>query len=211
MIENERTTLAKTAHRLNLRCSAAHGLPALWLVTDSRRLPDPLAAAALLPRGAGVVFRHYDHPARRALAGRLAALCRQRGLVLLVAGDARLARHVRAAGLHLPEACMMDAAGSGARAGGLITAAAHSRAAVARAADLGLNAVFLSPVFATRSHPGAAGLGAAGFARIARAAPLPVYALGGITAANVSGLTGSGAAGVAAIGALYERTKHRST
>ena len=211
MAEDEATTLAKTARRLNLRCPAARGLPALWLVTDTLRLPDPVAAAAGLPRGAGVLFRHYDHPARAALAGRLAALCRRRGLVLLVAGDARLARRVRAAGLHLPEARMMEAARRPARGCGLITAAAHSRGGVARAANLGLDAVFLSPVFATRSHPGRAGLGAAGFARIARAAPLAVYALGGITPANANKLTGSGAAGGAAIGAFYERIKHRST
>ncbi len=194
-----------------MRCSAARELPALWLVTDALRLPDPVAAAARLPRGAGVLFRHYDHPARAALAGRLAVLCRHRGLVLLVAGDARLAMQVRAAGLHLPEARMKETTGEAARGCGLITAAAHSRAALARAAALGLDAVFLSPVFATRSHPGRAGLGAAGFARLARGARLPVYALGGITPANAHELTGSGAAGVAAIGAFYERIKHRST
>ncbi len=158
-----------------------------------------------------MLFRHYDHPARAALAGRLAALCRRRGLVLLVAGDARLAKRVGAAGLHLPEARMTGAAARSARGGGLITAAAHSRTAVARAAGLGLDAVFLSPVFATQSHLGKAGLGAAAFARIVRSAPLAVYALGGITAANAGALTGSGAAGLAAIGAFYERTKRRST
>jgi len=194
-----------------LRCSVACGLPALWLVTDTLRLPDPVAAAARLPRGAGVLFRHYDHPARAALAGRLAALCRHRGLVFLVAGDARLATQVRAAGLHLPEARMKEATGGAARGCGLTTAAAHSRAALSRAAALGLDAVFLSPVFATRSHPGRAGLGAAGFARLARGARLPVYALGGITPANAHALTASGAAGVAAIEAFYERIKRRST
>ena len=130
MAEDEPATLAKTARQLNLRCPAAYRLPALWLVTDTLRLPDPLAAAARLPRGTGVLFRHYDHPARSALAGRLALLCRRRGLVLLVAGDARLAKRVRAAGLHLPEARMAGAAEQAARGDGLITAAAHSRAAM---------------------------------------------------------------------------------
>ena len=211
MAKDKQIILTKTARQLNLRCPVARGLPALWLVTDTLRLPDPLAAAARLPRGSGVLFRHYDHPMRAALAGRLAALCRRRGLLLVVAGDERLASHVRATGLHLPEARMAEAAGRPARGGGLITAAAHSRAAVARAARFGFDAVFLSPVFATQSHPGETGLGTAGFARIARGAPLAVYALGGITAANADALTGSGAAGLAAIGAFYERIKYRST
>ncbi|MBR0668094.1 thiamine phosphate synthase, partial [Roseomonas hellenica] len=33
------------------------GAPRLWLFTDPVRLPDPLAAAQNLPRGAGVVAR----------------------------------------------------------------------------------------------------------------------------------------------------------
>jgi thiamine-phosphate pyrophosphorylase len=205
MAENGQVRLAKTARGLNLRSPAARGLPALWLISDTVRLPDPLAAAARLPRGAGVVFRHYDHPARSALAGELAALCRRRGLVLSIAGDARLARRVRAQGLHLPEARMAEAATPAVADFGLITAAAHSRAATDRAASLGIDAVFLSPVFATSSHPGAPVLGAAGFARIARAARCAVFALGGIGAANADALTGSGAAGLAAIGALKGR------
>ena len=45
-----------------------------------------------------------------------------------------------------------------------------------------VDAVFLSPVFATTSHPGAASLGPLRAAMIAAHEQVPVYALGGVTA-----------------------------
>ena len=75
--------------------------PPLWLFTDQKRLPDPCAAVARLPKGlCGVVLRHDADPERTTLGRRLAAICRQRRLVLVVAGDWRLAASLRA-GLHL--------------------------------------------------------------------------------------------------------------
>ena len=58
----------------------------------------PLAAAALLPRGAGVVARGL----RPAMLAALAGLARRRGLALVVAGDGRAGLAVRG-GLHLPD------------------------------------------------------------------------------------------------------------
>ncbi len=183
------------------RRRTAHGLPGLILMTDERRLPDPLAAVARLPRGAGVIFRHYGDPERAILAARLARLCRARGLVLLVAGDAALAARVGAAGLHLAQA-----QGSRirhfrrSRPRWLVTVAAHSQAALTRGRQA--DAVLLSPVFATLSHPGARALGALRFARLAGRSTTPVYALGGIDEQTLRRLQGCRLAGVAAIGGL---------
>ena len=81
-------------------------MPALWLFTDAQRLPDPRGAVARLPRGlCGVVLRHDDDPDRRALALDLARLCRRRRLVLVVAGDTRLALAL-GAGIHLRAGAM---------------------------------------------------------------------------------------------------------
>ena len=174
------------------------------MMTDRTRLPDPLPAAAALPAGAAVVLRHYDipEPEREDLGRRLAALCRRRGLALLVAGDLRLAIRLGAAGLHLPEHRL--AAIPAARRHGLplVTVAAHGEATLMRAAGLGADAALLSPVFATASHPGTRTLGPVRFARLVHRAKLPVYALGGIDSMTAPRLTGSGAAGLAAIGGL---------
>ncbi len=170
---------------------------------ESVRLPDPEAAIAALPRGSAVILRDYDATDRPARAASLARLCRRRRLRLLVAGDARLALAVGAQGLHLPEGLVR----SGDRRwrlwrkpGLLVTAAAHSPGAIARAQRAGVDAVLLAPVFETASHPGAPALGSLLFAAWTRKTRIPVYALGGMTAARTRRLTGSGAAGIAAIG-----------
>lgn len=190
-------TLAELAQRLNRR----RGVPPLVLMTDPR--VDPLPLAALLPPGSAVILRHYGVPERAALGRALARLCRRRRLLLLVAGDARLAAALRADGLHLPEGLARGAARSLAwlrRRNGILSVAAHSRPALVRAQRLRADWATLSPVFSTASHPGAASLGPRRFATLARAAGLPVLALGGITACNVRRLRG--AAGVATVSGL---------
>lgn len=182
-------------------------LPVRWLVTDARRLPDPLPAVRRLTRGDGVLFRHYELPPakRLALARQVAELCRRLGLVLVVAGDVRLARAVTAAGLHLPQGLIGQTA-MARRAGlRLVTVAAHDAGAIAQAARCGADAVLVSPVFATASHPGAAPLGVLRFAALAsdaRRQGLAVYALGGITPASFARLRDLPLAGYAAIGSF---------
>lgn len=180
-------------------------MPAVILVTDESRLPDPAVAMARLPPGAGVLLRHYGSADRAALARRLAKLAKARRLVLVLAGsDWRLAAAVGAAGLHLPEGMAKSLADPGlrlwCRRGHVLSVACHGPAALARAARLGANAALLSPVFATASHPGAATLGATRFALWARRARLPVLALGGVNRRTVRALRF--AAGIAAIGGL---------
>jgi thiamine-phosphate pyrophosphorylase len=174
----------------------AGGLPTLWLFTDARRLPDPLPAVRRLPLGAGVVFRHDGLAGRGELGRRLAAACRERRLVLVVAGDWRLAMAL-GAGLHLRAGRWP---GRGQR-GGLITSSAHSMAELARARRAGARLAFLSPAFATASHPGAEALGAARWAGMARRAGLSVAALGGVDGRRVRRL-GPDCVAAGAIGAL---------
>jgi thiamine-phosphate pyrophosphorylase len=167
-------------------------LPALVLMTDDARLPDPLAAARALPKGSMVVAR-----SRAELEPLVRALLKARCTVL-VAGNPLLAARLGAHGIHLPQARAGEAARWRARFPDmLITTAAHSLRALAREH---VDAFFLSPVFETASHPGRAALGALRANMIARQVRVPVYALGGIDARNAARL--SGFSGIAAIGAL---------
>jgi len=196
-------TLAKAAANLKRRARPRTRLPAILVMSDERRLPDPLAVLASLPRGTGMILRHYDDAARGALAQRLAAACRKHGIVLLVAGDWRLAARLGAAGVHWPEHMLRGGVPPGGRlwlrrTQGLLTTAAHSARGVRRAQRLGAAAVLLSAIFATASHPGRAPLGTARTAMILRGASVPVLALGGVTAHNVRALRGF--AGIAGIG-----------
>ena len=202
------TTVANLAGRLNSRHPAGRRLPPLILVTDAARLPNPLTAAARLPAGAAVILRDYDAPDRFELAMALAILCRARRLRFLVAADARLAARVGADGLHLPEGLIPRARRRWPR-NWLITAAAHSPVALWRAWRVGADAALLSPVFATASHPGAGTVGALRFTAWSVASPLPVYALGGISAGTARRLTDSRAVGLAGIGGMTDGRRRR--
>lgn len=174
-------------------------LPDVWLMTDER-IADAtlLAAVARLPRGrAGIVFRHYRTPAtqRRALFTQLAAIARRRRLMLVLAGTARTATAWKADGWHGPDSratCRLLIHSRAAHNIREIKAAARSRA------DL----LFLSPLFPTRSHPGASALGRARFAALARQSTVPVIALGGVRSHHQRQLKNLGANGWAAIDGL---------
>lgn len=166
----------------------------LVLMTDDRKA-DWVCVAARLPRGSIVVVRARDAKKRAALAETLHGLA-----PLLIADDPVLALEIGAAGLHLPQARMKEAhRWRLRRPGWIITSSAHSLSALMHAHAL--DAVFLSPVFATASHGDARPLGPARAAFIAAAAPVPVYALGGITARNAA-LLAPAFSGIAAIGSL---------
>ncbi len=209
-------TLAGLASRLKRRAIARAGtgtacrqrpsLPACILIVETTRLGDPAAAIARLPRGSAVILRDYFAPDRTARAAHLAALCRHRRLRLLVAiagsADARLALAVGAGGVHLPEGVVAWGDRRWRRwrkHGWLVTAAAHTPAAIARARRAGVDAVLVSAVFPTASHPGAATIGPVRFAAWTRTAGLPVYALGGMTPLSARRLMPSGAVGIAAV------------
>jgi thiamine-phosphate pyrophosphorylase len=195
-----RAKLARAAYGLN----ACHSpLPALILMTDERRLPDPLAAARVLPEGAAVILRHTDAKTRAVLAESLNLIAHRCGLILLIANDAALATRLGCAGVHLSEAHACEAAHLKAlHPSWLITAAAHSARAAARAHACRADAVLLAAPFPTQSHLGRATLGAARFRLIVQSAPVAVYALGGINAQNVGAVDGAHVAGIAAIEAL---------
>ena len=179
----------------------AGNLPPLVLVTDDERLPDPCAAAAALPRGSLIVLRTREKQRRKELAAALARIARARSLFLLIAGDPELAQS--ADGAHFPEARMgAIAAWRARRPDWFLTASAHSLGGAQRAARFGADAVFLSPVFPTASHPGRPALTPIRLRLMAQQARLPVYALGGINAQNALALLGARLAGIAAIGAL---------
>lgn len=175
-----------------------HPLPRLWLMTDER-IGDALwPALAGLPRGSGIIFRHYATPAaeRRRLFEAVRKIARRRHLLLILAGSPRQAIGWRADGAH----------GRSRHAGGerhlLRTAPAHDRGELIAAMRAGVDLIFVSPVFATRSHPGQPSLGPVRLGlTIGRTAPA-VIALGGMTPGRFQRLERLGAYGWAAIDAL---------
>jgi 8-oxo-dGTP diphosphatase len=89
-------------------------------------------------------------------------------------------------------------------ASGLAAASCHTSAELRHAMALELDFAALGPVQATASHPGARSLGWEGFARIARGASIPVYAIGGVRRADLEAAWRAGAHGVAMIRGAWD-------
>ena len=152
-------------------------LPRLWLMTDERQGEGLWQALERLPRGSGIVFRHYGLPpaARKALFRRVEAVARRRRFLVLAAG----AQTMGTFGAHgrRPK-----------QTGRLLSSPVHHLREIRAAERAGADLLFLSPVFSTRSHPGARVLGRLRFTLLARQTRLPVIALGGMNERRARGL-----------------------
>ena len=73
------------------------------------------------------------------------------------------------------------------------------------AAALQADYVLLSPVAPTVSHPEQDPMGWEGLASLISEASVPIYALGGMTVADIPKAFAQGAAGIAAISAFWDR------
>jgi thiamine-phosphate pyrophosphorylase len=152
-------------------------LPDLWLVSDARNDAALERVLDALPPGSGLIFRHYhlDAAQRRKRFARLAAIARRRGHVVILSGDARQARRWRADGAYGPPRLLAR----GPACLRLVTA--HSLREIGAARRARADAILLSPVFPTRSHPEARPLGPLRFRLLAARAGASVIALGGMT------------------------------
>ena len=134
-------------------------------------------ALARLPQGSGFVFRHYhlQKPERAARFATLLPQLRENGHWAIVADNWNTAEEWGADGVYgaldrIPPATFRW------------IATAHDDRELADANEYGADAVMLSPIFPTHSHPDAEVLGIEGFHRLARSSTCPVIALGGMNA-----------------------------
>ncbi len=144
------------------------------------------AAAA----GAGIIVRHHASSTaeRRAIAAEVLA----RGALLGLSRDAHLAADLGAALVHNPvgESGLLP-----------FSLAVHDEAQALDAARRRPALVFVSPVYASRSHPGAPALGEERATALANLSGAPAYALGGVDAVSGERLVGEIWAGWAGIDA----------
>jgi thiamine-phosphate pyrophosphorylase len=167
--------------------------PGTWLVTDERMGEDGLwMAIERLPQGSGLLFRHYAAAERDRLAQRVAEVAHERGLVLCIAGDVRLAQRLGAALVHGPAS----------PPGTLpVSYSVHSLEEADAANRAGAALAFVSPMFATRSHPGRTALSDEEARRIVDRLHCPAIALGGVDERNYAAIKGLGFEGWAGIDA----------
>ena len=176
-------------------------LPPVFLLTDPARVPDIVAAAEALPRGWGLIYRHFGRPDRAAQGEALAHVARRRDLSFLVAADPELALKIGADGVHWPFAYRAASRKWRSRFE-IMTVSAHGSVEARRAAVTPCDAIICSTVFASNSPSAGQPLGPVKFRSLAQSLPAPIYGLGGInstTAGHIARFAGlAGIEGIAA-------------
>ena len=178
----------------------------LILVTDDLRTVDPLDMVRTLPWGSTVIARSKSLGRLEELVTRLHPFCARNGIPLLAATDLKTATVLGVDGVHLSEQAVRFARlSSGSwRKRWIVTASAHSVTAVRRARALGVDRILISPVFPTKSHPGAQTLGPMGYRRLAQHAPEQACPLGGVTPKTLRRLKGAPVAAIAGTGLFLD-------
>jgi thiamine-phosphate pyrophosphorylase len=140
---------------------------------------------------------------KHALARTLLSIARHNRACLTLHGDAALAKACGADGVHLPAGG--DPIESRAMLGPakLIGVSLHTVTEAEVINPSVVDYAIAGPTFETRSKPGyGPEIGRKGVARIARAAPLPVLAIGGLNATRAAEVLAAGPVGIAVMGGV---------
>lgn len=197
--------------------------PVICLVTDRRRLTDPVlgdgieSLLCLIERAAHtgidlIQIRESD------LEDRVLEDVVRRAVVLTSATSTRVVVNDRvdvalaagAAGVHLKETSMLpEQVRQLAPKGWLVGRSVHHTTEAVRVATPGVvDYLVVGTVFETGSKPGQAPMGSDGLAAMVHAVEVPVLAIGGVTVDRARLVGQSGAAGLAAI-AEFAEAGHR--
>ena len=175
-------------------------LPPVYAISNAAELGERAFLASLERALAGglklLQVREKTMPADvlARLAARSVELAHAHGARVLVNADVSLAQRVGADGVHLTSAQLGRIGRRPALA--LVGASCHDADELARAQTLGVDLAVMGPVLPTPSHPGAAGIGWDRLAALLQGCALPVYALGGLRAADLETACRCGAHGI---------------
>lgn len=125
------------------------------------------------------------------------------GLPLLLRDRFDVARAAGLSGVQLPEDGVDPAGIRALWPEALVGVSRHDAIGVARRAA-GADFALVSPVFESVSKPGHPGIGISALTRLVSACAVPVVALGGIDATNVTAVLRTGASGVAVRSAVFD-------
>jgi thiamine-phosphate pyrophosphorylase len=186
------------------------GLRGLYAITPETDDDDALrkAVAAAIDGGARLVqYRSKAAPPRDRLAqaGALLALCRARGVPLVVNDDIELAFALGADGIHLGRDDGDPREARKRLPGAILGVSCYDDPELAVAAEgAGADYVGIGSVFASPTKPHAARAGIATLALARSRVRIPIAAIGGITASNAADAVAAGADMLAVISALFD-------
>ena len=184
----------------------------LYLVCEDR--PDEFLDAAL-DGGVDIVqLRIKDGTDAEVLAAarRFARACRRHGALFILNDRPDLVRAATADGVHVGQD---DLSPANARAivgeDLLVGLSTHSPEQVEAAGGAQVDYIGVGPVHATPTKPGRPAVGLELVRYAASSAPVPFFAIGGISPANAAAVRGAGASRVAVVRALTDAADPRRT
>lgn len=176
----------------------ALALPPVLAITQAAEVgvaTELVRIAKARPRLVQVREKAMNDADRQTFTRQVVDLVHAYGGHVLLNGSVDEAMAQGADGVHLTSAALMACA---ARPDvPLVFASCHTPAELRKASSLGLDAVILGAVKSTPTHPEGSTLGWEGFAQMVEGVALPVYAIGGMSQADVSIAQAQGAQGVA--------------
>jgi 8-oxo-dGTP diphosphatase len=184
---------------------AALALPAVMVVSDAARMGIDDWIRALASRAVEekllvqIREKEMDRQKLQHLLSRALARAAPFGSRIVVNSDCGALPQCD--GLHLTARALMQATAR--PAGSLVGASCHDSHELDQAARLGLDYAVVGPVRESASHPGARPMGWPAFEALALGRPMPIYAIGGLSRADLAEARRHGAHGVALLGAAF--------
>jgi thiamine-phosphate pyrophosphorylase len=182
--------------------------PPLLVVTDRHQARLPLADVVRAALAAGcrwISMREKDlsEEDQIALASTLLPIARRHGACLTVHGEAALARACGSDGVHLSAGGDPAAAREMLGREKLIGVSLHTVTEAETIDPSIVDYAIAGPAFETASKPGyGPEIGRKGLAEIARAATVPVLAIGGLNATRAAEVLAAGPVGIAVMGSI---------
>lgn len=192
----------------NIPILSALSLPAVYAITNMMEMGEASffkALALQLEKGVKLIQVREKQMGRDALiafAHKVIALARPFGARVLMNADWDDVMKAGADGMHLNSHALMNL--SEKPHGLLVAASCHNTQEMAKAVQMNVDFVMLSPVLPTRSHPETKGMGWEAFAKMKQDYPLPVYALGGMQYSSLKNAWQAGGHGIAMQRAVWE-------
>lgn len=186
--------------------SGSMNLSPLMLVTSRRQMKPSFERClenALLGGASLIQLREKDLD--QTLFTFMAQMCRKLCVhyraELLINGRPKMAQRLAIGGLHLPESALELETIPKFPVNGF---SVHTLENAKRVEALGADYLVYGSVFSTASHPENTPAGLDELHKVTEAVSCPVYAIGGITAANAKSCQEAGAYGVAVMSAVWE-------
>jgi thiamine-phosphate pyrophosphorylase len=199
----------------NKRENPLKPLPVSVFFSDRTKTPDIENTIRSLPKNSTIIIREYDLDikTREDFAQNISFLARRLGLKVIVGKDILLAKKIKADGVHfsdfdhLPINLLQK---DKFPKNFILSFSCHSLKSLLAAQKLKPDIIFISPIFPTQSHINIPALGIKSLAKFYYQIrnnlydTPPIYALGGITKANLPSIRKIGLSGFAAISLFLE-------